>query len=648
MGQKEKRFDAMKSLLQILLLLSCSAWASFKIEVKGNKSLSTFQVLEVMDAEPEDSTTDAVLTWNEDADYYIADLYRTLGYFEVDVKTTAKKTEKKWEIVIQITEGPRYAFDTVQVLAAPHQSDSGKINTDTLKELPGPKVDLKDLEAKAGKPYESELLLRDRRFLLRLFGDAGYVRAQVNDKFDIHPKTKSVTLSYFVDASYPVIFDTLIIRNLRANSSDTSDGITKESLLRSLVPYHRGDTVRLSMSDKLIEKLQYTGAFNYVRFKDSLEEDSTHGSILYLESEEHVPGNFRSSIFYETQYGPGISADARHSNVAGTLNEVRLGASFAGSRQNGYVGYGNPLTFGFLIRFDDDVDVNWVQDQPVHIDQGPFGGDFRTSNSSRLTFPLTHWLRLVANAELEAKSRMLTGGLLERDFNLNFIQTAFVSFLNQQMDPTRGLRFSLTWGNGGPFLRDNVFDLTEYRHNWLEIQTAQYYYLPRMPQVKFATRLDGGRFFGAGGSNSERFFLGGSRSVRSYNFQSLCLEKSPNDSATGAPGVCVGQEQSLAYVLASAEIRFEPFGFRTLGLKKFWKNLIPLQVVPFVDVGNIWDTRGSFTLDKPKNILTPDQGRGYAYGMGIRYPLFGIFNLRLDYAIASGDKHFWIDLAQAF
>ncbi len=637
-----------KKLWSILVFMGM-AHAGLDIRLSGNSFLPSHKILEVLSADPEEWSEDGLRTWREDAEFRVSDLYRSSGFFDLQIKIVLRnKSEnpKDVEANLAIVEGSRYLFDSVHIIIADTFGLADSLNG--RKALPslGPQIELEELEAHAGLPYHEDAMLKDRRYLLRRYGDAGFVRAEVNDKVEIRAATKTVGVDYWVNPAYPVVFDTLVLRNTRAPPADTAAGITREKLIRSLVPYLRGDTVRISMSDKLIEKLQYTGAFNYVRFKDSVSTDTSHGSILYLYAEEHVPGNVHGSIFLETQYGPGVSLDARHSNISGTLNELRLGTALAKARQTTYVGYGNPLPFGYLIRFDDDADVAWYQDKVLHAEQGLFGGDFRAANSSRLTFPMAYWLRLVANAEIEAKSRMLGGGLRERDLNLNFIQTGFISFLNNQMDPTRGLRFSLTWGNGGPLVKGNVFDITEFRHNWVEAQTAQYYYFPRLHQVKLATRLDGGRFFGAGGSNSERFFLGGSRSVRSFDFQSLCLEKTPGSDSTGADGACRGQGQSLAYYLASAELRFEPFDFGFIDPRSHWHYLLPIQLVPFVDYANVWAMGGDFKLDDASDIRT--SGRGYAYGLGIRYPLLGIFNLRMDFTRGNGPIHFWLDLAQAF
>jgi outer membrane protein assembly factor BamA len=638
----------------LALALACAAaHAGIGIRIEGNSGLSKRRLEEVIAPDPESYDKDGLRSWREDGEFYLTDLYRGFGYFDMRVHSDLKQRgtdPKDWDAVFTIEEGPRYAFDTVRVAAADLRvrdqvslfasSDSGiSPHADTAQlPLTGPPIDPDDLQARAGKPYSDDALLVDRRYILRRYGNSGFVRVAADEKVDVRPATKTVAVLYRIDAGLPVIFDTVLIRNMRAPPADTLPGITRESKLSGLIPYARNDTVRLSGNEKVVEKLQYTGVFNYVRLKDSLREDGSGRSALYLYTEERVPGNIRSSIFYETQYGPGVSADARHSNVAGTMNELRTGFSLAKDRQDIYGGYGSPLTHGLLIRFDDDLTFDWYQDKPVHNGLGPFDGDFRGVNSARLTWPWKYWLRLVGDAQIESQSRLVGADERDRSLSLNFIQTAFLNFVNQPMDPTRGLRFAFTWGNGGPLFRDEAWRFAEFRHNWLEAQTSQYYYLPELRMIKLATRLDGGRFFGAGGPNSNRFFLGGSRSVRSYDFQTLCPEKS-------ATGVCVDNDETLAYFLVSGEVRLEPFWFIRPQSKLKWAS--PFQIVSFADFGKVWDIPDGFTLEEPDGSLPP--GQGYALGLGVRYPLLGIFNLRMDWSLwRSGPKLFWLDLAQAF
>jgi outer membrane protein assembly factor BamA len=665
----------------ILLSLAAAALANINVTVKGNAFLKTWQIKEVLAPEPEDYKKAGLLSWQEDAQFYTSDLYRKSGYFDakvdVDLKPDPKGKKDEWNAVLSIVEGVRYTFDSVRVVvvrdtAAAKKAEAGadtagiQVDTagvDTLKmappqDAPQPALilDTADFKAKAGKPYKEELIFQDRREVLQAYGNSGYVRAKVDDKVMVKAETKTVKVDYLVEPSYPVLFDTLLIVNHRAAPAESLMGITRDDLLRSLVKYDKKDTVRLSDNDKLIEKLQYTGAFNFVRTKDSLLDDPGHGSALILQLEERMPGLIRTSTFYDTYSGLGVSVDARHSNFAGTLNEVRGGAALATLRQSMYAGYGSPLTLGYMVRFDEDVSTNWYQDQPIHhqgtdSSSGYFEGDYRAVSSTRLTWPFSYWLRLTGNAELEAKSRMLGAASRERSLNLNFITTAAFSFLNQALDPTRGIRFAPSFGNGGPLLEDGEFLFTASRHNWLELQTGYYWYHPAVKQLKLALRLDGGRFFGEGGTNSDRFFLGGGRSVRSYGFQGLCPEVEVD--TTAGETVCSTQDQTLAYFLTSYELRFAPFGFHFVSPRGPLKHFIPLEIVPFYDFGKVWNVDKGFALDGSNDAERQSRGQGVAMGVGLRYPILGLFNFRFDVAYGRPGKSNWpdawvIDLAQAF
>jgi outer membrane protein assembly factor BamA len=202
------------------------------------------------------------------------------------------------------------------------------------------------------------------------------------------------------------------------------------------------------------------------------------------------------------------------------------------------------------------------------------------------------------------------------------------------VNPTRGARFAFTWGNGG-----RVFDRGELqvptfgRHNWLEGESS--WYLPLHDRLKVAFRLDGGRFYDAGGSNSDRFFLGGPRSVRSFGWRELCPDR--NDSTD----VCNQEDVEPAYMLSSFEVRTSPFTPSLINPEGRLRHLLGVQVVPFVDYGRVWEVGKSVTGD----------GEGVAYGLGLRYSLLSIFNLRADVATDGPEFHNWqwvLDLAQAF
>jgi hypothetical protein len=118
-----------------------------------------------------------------------------------------------------------------------------------------------------------------------------------------------------------------------------------------------------------------------------------------------------------------------------------------------------------------------------------------------------------------------------------------------------------------------------------------------------------------------------------------------------------------AYFLASAELRLHPFAFSAVGARGLTGFLKPMGLVPFFDYGKVWNLLGDEPSYFSSAFYTTGEGRGLAFGAGIRYPLLGIFNLRLDFAWGRPDggaipfagragdawpDQWVIDLAQAF
>ena len=636
----------------LIFLAVLPASAALRIDFSGNEAYGNAVLRNLTPEEPERLREDDVFDWAADAEWLVERHYRERGYLDARVAATvtAGEEERDWTVTIVVEEGRRYRYDAVRVI----------VDGDSAAAVPGdfsPRL-------RAGRPYAEAEVIREGREIRRAFGNAGFVRADVRQHILLRDSAATASVTYTVDRGAAVVFDTLIVRTRRSSGPstpvDSMAGLTRESLLRSFLDYRRGDTLRIDLNDAVIEKLLSTGQFNSVRLEDELLEDGSGRSRLILDTEEKVPGRVGGSIYYETQYGFGVSAQAAHSNLAGTLQEGRLGAGLAQRRQTANIGYGSPLLFGTLLRFDNDLRVEWYQD--LLPDAAPFQGDFRAANFASLSRAFGPSVRWVGGAELEYKSRVVadSAGLLSRENAglLTFMNTGFLTMLDNPFNPARGARLALTLGNGGTVYDRGAVRGFGERHNWVEGRTAFYRNLPGYRQFIGAVRLDAGRFFGGGGQNADRFFLGGPRSVRSYGFRQLCP-----DAPAPEVGSCPLQESALepAYFLASAELRLSPFEFPWMssrGVAGFFK---PIELVPFVDYGKVWNLRGGETFALNREFLTEGHGRGLAVGGGFRYPLFAVFTLRLDAAWGRpGAGSFFgatshrlpdqwlIDLAQAF
>ncbi len=590
------------------------------LRVEGNDAFTVRRLAAIValpDPAPE-WTREEWADWTTDAVLLVREAYRERGYFDVEAEVEPVFTDSAplappRELRLRVAEGARYRFGGIRI------------------GLPGPgfpRFDPARLSSRPGRFYTRAQLFEDRRELLRFYGDEGFLRATAAESLYYDTERKAVDVAFRVLPGEALVLDTLVFRIHREGDTTSRKGLTKLSELQDLFPFSRGDTLSLTELNAYERKLKTTRVFNFVRLRDSIAAPG-EGGIIQVTAEERVPGEMDVAGYWETQYGFGTDLTLGHANLRGGLQEGRVGLTFAQRKQSVLAGYTAPLLFGTLVRFDNELAANWYQDNPLVREAGWYDGDFDVSNTSRLSRQFLPWLRGVSGAELFGKSQRIDTTARVRDFNLNFLNTMYLQRLDTWVNPSRGARLGLTWGNGGSVLEGQDIVVHRNRHNWLEAEAAAY--IPVGNRLVVALRLDGGRFFGEGGINSPRFYLGGSRSVRSRDWRSVCPRVT-------SEGNCEQEGIEPAYAMGSVELRLQPFQGAVSGIAG---HLSGLQVVPFTDYGNVWDVGDPVTAS----------GEGRAVGLGLRYGFLSLFNVRIDYARdprdASVDR--WVfDLAQAF
>jgi outer membrane protein assembly factor BamA len=614
-----------------LLLAICGVSEAAKVhfEVSGQRGISRGKILELLDPESVPLTTDSSEWdgWIESTVSLLEIQYQNLGYFQAraEIRPEWKSVGDSLvesRIQIQLQEGTRFAFRNVVI-------DTG--------DAPG-LVEVQDLRCNPKRYFDRDLVSRDNRDILRAYGNAGFLHVKSTESWRLDSLSHSVDLVFHIDAGKPLVFDTLLLRIEREGEEVPEPGLTSPRLLRNLLQLNPGDTLSLRKTSTFERKLRSTHVFNTVRLKDSLLDSADGRTAMILKLEERVPGEMELSGFYETQFGPGFSGSWTHSNLLGHLHEANTVFSIAQKRQTYFLGYASLLFLTSPFRFDFDLTLDWQQESEFAAPKSFFSGDFIVENQARLSRSFGSHFRYIAGAEFRGRSQLVDSNSNRlRDFNLNWLNSVYVTFLDDNLNPTRGSRFGFTVGNGGPIFALGEINVFQDRHNWLEMESA--YYWPLFPWLNLACRMDGGRFIGKADFNPERFFLGGNRNVRSHNWRSVCPE-------LDSLGHCRFIELEPVYVLGSGELRLNPFPNHWAQKNTWIRHLPGIQVVPFIDYGLIWE------VDK----AVKPSGRGRSFGLGMRYVLFNIFNLRVDYAVDpyrrdSDGARFsrWVlDLAQAF
>ncbi len=617
--------------LQRIFFLSVFLWISagfsfgakrFDVRVEGDTAFSEKYVVSLLSLPEQTADWGAQdwESWAQDASSLVAETYHEQGYFDATAEVVppdldSLKTRKSFLIAVRLHEGPQYRFGPVGI-----HLPSGSF----------PVYDSSNLRSRQGRAFDKSFIYRDRRDLLKFYGDAGFLKAQAAESLFYDTTQKSVHVAFRIAPGRALVFDTLILHIQREGDTTGLQGKTSTKLLRGLFTLQRGDTLSLKDISNFERKLKSTRVFSFVRVRDSLFSETGGGrSALVLNAEEKIPGELEASAFWENLYGIGGSVGWSQANMNGSLQEGHATVTFAQRKQSLFLGYGAPLLFGTLVRFDNNFTINWFQDVAPVLDRGWFNGNFEVFNESKLSRQLLRWMRVVSGVELFGKSTETDSGR-QRDFSLNYINSVFLEQLDDPVNPTQGARLAFTWGNGGSILEGGNFSISQHRHNWLEAEDAAY--LPFSRWLVLALRANGGRFFGDGGINADRFFLGGPRSIRSEDWRQVCPEI--------VDTIC-NDNIEPAYFLASAELRIQPFQPSWVPADGILKNLVGLQIVPFADYGNVWE------VGKP---LT-SRGQGRAVGMGLRYLFLSLFNIRFDYAVDprnTSQQRFILDLSQAF
>lgn len=508
---------------------------------------------------------------------------------------------------------------------------------------PDPRVKIPRPGLQTGDPLRYAEVARDVEMYRAIFGNAGYLFAEIQEAIEVLPGTTRARVGYLIKPGPVAVFDTLILHNYRGTIEDSLEGTTQNRRLRSLAPYVRGETLTSRKNRMYIRKLAATGVFTDLRTDVELLADS--GSAVILHAGEGEAAQFRAAAFYNGDFGLGGNFQLRHGNVAGTLNSAGIELSSAQEMQEAGFNYQSALLFGRRLDFNAGTSVSWYQDNALHrsLETPSFHGDFRFTGRTGLGKDITDYLGASANGELYASNRLEHPEERRRGLLLNLIQEAELHILDRPFRPTRGFRLSLTWGNGGALDPEEELLVRPERHDWLEASSA--WYLPLLPQLTAAFRADGGVFFEEGGVNARRFFLGGASNLRGFGYGDVCPEMRMVPTGDEPVSICVETDIAPAFYLGSAELRLLPFAFVEPNPFGSLRYFAPFSMAVFVDHGAVWTTGAGPRYDGP--------GVGTSYGFGFRYPLSGGYDMRLDSAwgnSGTGENVFsWVfDMLHAF
>jgi outer membrane protein assembly complex protein YaeT len=522
-------------------------------------------------------------------------LYRQNGYLEAEVKNPRidfQVADRTVNVSFSIQEGPRFLVGRIEF--------RGRASVDR-KSL------LKAAGMTEGEPFIPDAWYKARSNLESFYSKLGYVNARIQSRIEMDPEAGSAALIFDIEENEKAVIQNISIFN---NQITRNDVIEREFTFKTGQPV---DFLKFAEAQK---KLYSLAIFNSVSIdthpvdnEEGQEKNSSNQRPYQVEVlvEEMEPYYLRYGGQYDTDTGIGGVAELVRRNFLGRA--IDLGGSIQANlrEQDARIYLRSPYFLGK--RMDTSLFVYANSNKEPDFTTGRVGTTLQQQLTIKKEFVISYYytfenLRNLAGETPLPEERYNIGRVsfsLSRDRRKNIFNSLQGSFL------------SLIGEYAEKFLGSDV--------RYLRFFGQYYTYLPlgRFLTYASAVRIGLGHGLGQELVPSERFFAGGSSSIRGFGYH----EVGPKNPATGNP------TGGNAVFILNQELRFPIYKI--------------LSGVVFVDAGKVYANISDFDpLDIRKTA-----------GWGLRLDL-GIVMGRLDWGFKldrrSGESlsHIYFSLGQAF
>lgn len=289
------------------------------IRFEGNKSFSRGKLLGLMETKPvsllafrlKPPFSEEVL--KEDVKK-IRDFYRSEGFFEAKVDYSVKREGNRYEISIKIEEGPRYKLKDLN------------IEGNTLfayKELVG---DI--LKKNRGGYYRREVIDRLKDNIRKRYSEMGFLGVSVEEREDVNPEKKSVSLSLRIQEGEPVYVNRIEVQG---------NYESRDYVIRRELRFQEGELANL----KEIERSK-TRIFNLGYYEDvSIDPFPSEGKNwdFVAKVRERFTGQFSVGLGYNQVTGISGFVSLRKGNFLGTGDIAGISISYGNKYKDNSLSY---------------------------------------------------------------------------------------------------------------------------------------------------------------------------------------------------------------------------------------------------------------------------------------------------------------------
>ena len=402
--------------------------------------------------------------------------YKDRGYYNVSIDAQTTRREDRVELVIQIDEGIQTRLKKLSINGL-HGVDSSHV--------------IRNLTLQPPQPFRGSLLEPDKRSILNYLKNSGYPYASVSASIRLNPEDGSAFVIYHVDPGQKATFGEVVVTG--------NNGVSTGAIRRGLDFRPEGPFLK----DRLINtqrRIYRAGAFRAVTVKPDLSDSSRTSVDVNVSVQERPFNHIRIGLGYDTEESVRGSGAWGHRNFLGGARNLTITGRASRILVEGETNFRQP----FVIDSRTDLGL--------------------TAYIRRLREPGVRGTHVGGALGLSREfAKHLVGGLQYEQKLIKADQdTMLFNVRSSLVRDTRSDIFDPRFGSFFIATVEQVF--VQRSKNFLRITTEGRWYRPLSGRLTFAMRLFGGAIrLPSGGRivSSERYFAGGSASLRGWGLQEL-------------------------------------------------------------------------------------------------------------------------------
>jgi outer membrane protein insertion porin family len=540
------------------------------IRFKGNRTIPDREMLALLQIQPRafsPETAYSAALLEEDVNS-LKSLYESYGYLNARITPLVESVdkEKKVGITYFCEEGPLSRIRSLEI------SGNAALTTADL---------MSRIRLAPGKPYSPALVEKDRQSLLSAYNDRGYLGAQVAVRVGSPDESQAYPVAFQVqEGIQSVVERILILGNER----------TRSSVIRNKIRLRENEPLSLGKMLQTQQALYGLGVFDQVRVAQRNTDAAAPFQDVVIRLQESKRFTVRYGLGYQERERVRGTLEFTHVNLLGLARRAQIRIRGSSIEQQALLSLQQPQFRDVPV--DSYLTFSAGHKKEVSFDSRRFSASYQFSHP----FADHSWGMLRYNfRNVRILNPQIPESSLGREDSPRNFSTFSAAFVNDSrdefLDPTKGFFSSTDFGFTPRFLSSQSF-VTFFSQN------SYYRRLPKSFQLAASVRLGAGHSLEKGPDLpiSERFFAGGSSSIRGFDTDYA----GPLDPSTNKP---LGGN---ALFVGSMEIRFPVFRF--------------IHFAGFYDTGNVFRTLSDIGLN----------GFSHTLGGGLRIKTpFG--PLRADY-----------------